>query len=71
MTCPKPGTKRYRQVLAEGCGGHQIGNPLDGYDWDCDHGYDWSCDDCPIVVDQMRREYGLVGRHKKEAVKGK
>jgi hypothetical protein len=34
--------------IMSGCEGHRIGNPNDGYDYDCDHEYsgDIACEDC-------------------------
>lgn len=55
MNAPKRG-KKYQEVLNKGCGGYQCGNPIDGYDFDCEHDYEWDCDNCPIVVEIMKKE---------------
>ena len=52
-----------KAIISIGCGGHRIGNPTDGYDFDCEHEYEWDCDNCPIVVreqDYERDEKGYV-----------
>jgi hypothetical protein len=37
-------------VIERGCGCDKIGNPMEGYDYTCNHEYVWDCEYCPIVT---------------------
>jgi len=51
MKPPKMGTKRFKEIVAKGCGGHWTYSS-NGDDFDCEFEYDWIWDDCPIVTNQ-------------------
>lgn len=51
MNVPREGSKRWKEILEMGCGGHY---DREG-EFDCDNGYDWDCEDCPVCVENIRK----------------
>ena len=53
MKVPKEGTKKYKEIVARGCGGYWENNS-NAHEFDCEHGYDWDCDYCPCTTENMK-----------------
>ena len=59
MNPPKrKNSKRWKEIVALGCGGYRT---WEG-DYDCKHPYDWPCDDCPCGIEYQEE------LHRKEGV---
>jgi hypothetical protein len=53
----RKGTKKYKDIIAKGCGLEFF--PYEG-DYDCSHGYEWYCEDCPMTQDYHNRQIKAV-----------
>ena len=51
MKMPKERTKRWKEIVDLGCGGHYDHEGEFG----CEHGYEWDCDYCPVFIEKMRK----------------
>lgn len=51
MSVPRYDGKKWRKVVAKGCGG---GVTKHGEEFSCNHGYAWPCESCPVQVDRDR-----------------